>query len=615
MNLRILIFALGMACWSGLLATPEVRASLQGARIINTPHNLAVSGGGGAHGIKSTSETRICIFCHTPHHATSDGPLWSRPVPPAELYTQLYTSDTFTITSKPPRSLSRLCLGCHDGTIALGQLAGGYLLAADLKSIKDYNVAETDPSLKSWLDTDLSDDHPISFIYPTPAQNAEINPKETLPAKGINLDHAADGDYVECTSCHDPHNNQYGNFLVINTSTNQDALCTACHNIPGWNSTDNAHDNTSNSGSGCMGCHLPHNAQPGGHLLRSSAEETAPITVASAQQTVVKFFLQSVAMAVKPMTRAQQNAAGQERGNCYTTCHQQVSNTDTWNQFNSMAYTHPIGTNPQRHRRKEPLPISDSRKHVVCVDCHNPHLARQKNADTVKPASTLLSTPFSLSGSLKGVRGVDLSGTTAVAQARYEYEICFKCHSGAYASQFTALSDQRPLRLFPVFDLSLRFSTANPSSHPMVADRQGSGRSLITSLQTSMLRIACTDCHHPHGSNEQHILRAQNWDVYPSPTTDYPLCFRCHSRDYLLNTVVSPHSDSVTLHNSHVGTHRVPCSTCHDPHGVPASRGGTTSNGAHLINFDTRYAGRSASYNALTKSCTVSCHSVNPRSY
>lgn len=616
MNLRILFMAFAVACWGYLLAAPQARASLQGSRIINTPHNLAVSGGGGAHGIKSTSETRICIFCHTPHHAVSDGPLWSRQVPAAELYTQLYTSDTLTVTTKPPRSLSRLCLGCHDGTIALGQLTGGYKPAPDLKNIKDYNSAETDPDLKSWLDSDLSDDHPISFVYPTPAQNSEINPKETLPAKGINLDHATDGDYVECTSCHDPHNNQYGNFLVVNTATNQDALCTACHNIAGWNSTDNAHDTTTDSGSGCMTCHIPHNAQSGGHLLRSSSGDEAPIAVATLPQVIVKYFLQTVALASRSMTRAQQNALGQERGSCYTNCHKQVSNTDIWNQFNSMAYSHPVGTNSQRHSKNESLPVSDLLKHVVCVDCHNPHRARQKNAvDTLQTSATVSSTPFSLSGSLLGVRGVDLSGTAVVSQARYEYEICFKCHSGMYAGQFTALSDQRPIRLFPAFDLSLRFSTSSPSSHPMVADRLGTGRSLITSLQTSMLRIVCTDCHHPHGSNEQHILRAQNYDVYPSVTTDYPLCFRCHSRDFLLNTVAAPHSGSATLHSTHVGTHRVPCSACHDPHGVPTGRGATTSSGAHLINFDTRYAGQNASYSASAKSCTVSCHATNPQTY
>ena len=44
------------------------------AGVGNTKHNLSVSGPGPA---QATSETEICIFCHTPHNASPGTPLWN----------------------------------------------------------------------------------------------------------------------------------------------------------------------------------------------------------------------------------------------------------------------------------------------------------------------------------------------------------------------------------------------------------------------------------------------------------------------------------------------------------------------------------------------------------
>ena len=53
-------------------------ASSSGAQVAQTKHNLSVSGPGTA---KAASETRICLFCHTPHNASPDSPLWNRQLP------------------------------------------------------------------------------------------------------------------------------------------------------------------------------------------------------------------------------------------------------------------------------------------------------------------------------------------------------------------------------------------------------------------------------------------------------------------------------------------------------------------------------------------------------
>ena len=236
-----------------------------------------------------------------------------------------------------------------------------------------------------------------------------------------------------------------------------------------------------------------------------------------------------------------------------------------------------------------------------------------------------LSAAPAISGALRGVTGVTLSGNAAIVQR--EYEVCFKCHSGANSDSFVSSSIQRPVRVYQTFNAGLAFATSAPASHPVTSDRQnipgigGSGNSLKASYKSSMTRVYCIDCHDPHGSNEEHILKNQNDVTYPTSAVSFPLCFKCHDETYLFT--VAPSAD---LHTSHVTTHtnRAPCSACHDPHGVPAALGATVQNASHLINFDTRYAGIGASYNASTGGCSVTsgtfgaCHtggeSVSKRS-
>ncbi len=593
--------------------------------IAQTPHNLSITGGGGKHDIKSLTESRICIFCHAPHHATSVTPLWSREISTLTTYIP-YDSTTLKATTKPsavPRGASRLCLSCHDGTIALGLLAWGYNLDPSLRSFGEM-TQETDPSKNPNLGTDLSNDHPISFPYSYP-QNTELHEPEYAQALGIKLD---EGIYVECTSCHDPHNNRYGNFLLVDSRIQHDAICTTCHNVPGWSDPDNAHRTgggqygggwTYMAADGCMSCHIPHNAQPGAHLLRVAEQVAGPRL--EPPQLAVNLTAGASLPLGQPAGASQRGRSG--AGNqsiCFSSCHRQYPFKDVWAEFNNLAYTHPVKDAGRMHRKNETLPLTAADKHVDCADCHNPHQAGTKKEKLVSTLTPVPKSPAApIKASLRGVRGVELTGTAAVRSSRYEYEICFKCHSGKFADKFVSLSLQRPARQFPAFDESLRFAQANPSFHPLLTDRRGTGRSLLNQLQATMVRVDCTDCHAPHGSNEQHMLNAENPDIFPSTAVTYPLCFRCHDPDYLMDPLRLPHSDSVTLHRSHVLDHisKAPCAACHDPHGVSLAYGATIVNAVHLVNFDTRYAGPTPVYSAAARSCTVKCHSnpAVPRTY
>jgi len=62
----------------------------------------------------------ICIFCHTPHSSRPVAPLWNRP-DPGTVYDP-YDSTTQVASPGQPNGSSILCLSCHDGTIALGEV-------------------------------------------------------------------------------------------------------------------------------------------------------------------------------------------------------------------------------------------------------------------------------------------------------------------------------------------------------------------------------------------------------------------------------------------------------------------------------------------------------------
>jgi hypothetical protein len=64
-------------------------AKVEAQSIVTSKHNLSVSGTGT---VKASSETEICLFCHTPHLSKAEAPQWNRNVS-GSTYT-LYKSST-----------------------------------------------------------------------------------------------------------------------------------------------------------------------------------------------------------------------------------------------------------------------------------------------------------------------------------------------------------------------------------------------------------------------------------------------------------------------------------------------------------------------------------------
>ena len=540
--------------------------------IRSTKHNLSISGTGE---ITASTESQICIFCHIPHRDGEKVPyLWNRS-DPSNPYTP-YDSSTLNAIVGQPNGSSRMCLSCHDGTIALGATAS----AKEEIPLKG-GVRYMPAGKPSNLGTDLSDDHPVSFVYDRALslENLELkDPSLLYPA--VTLDKY---NRLQCTSCHDPHDDSYGRFLVMDNTAS--ALCTACHDKRGWNRSSHSQstamlvrsgglwsntDYRTVAENGCENCHVPHSAGAPERLLQFEKEED----------------------------------------NCLVCHNGKVAASDIAATL-SMRYTHPVQNYLGIHDAAEDFTSGNVPKHVECCDCHNPH---QANGDP-SPGGGMVS------GANRGVSGVSAGGA-AVTEARYLYEICFKCHGDNNVIDVLPVSRQ-------IEQLNPReqFNPAGASFHPVETRGKNTDVPSLLPPLTASSTITCTDCHGssdpsavpgPHGSDYPYLLtdRYTTEDNTPESPGSYALCYECHSRSILFNDVSFPHK-------LHVVDQKAPCSACHDPHGVGAMQGNALHN-SHLINFDLTIVspdntGRLeyTSRGRFSGACALSCHGKlhNPESY
>jgi predicted CXXCH cytochrome family protein len=201
--------------WAAALAMPIVLFLPTDAdsRVKDTPHRLT-----GTNGI-SVLHDEVCRPCHTPHNAIPNvQPIWNHQLSTAT-WTLFEGADAASLTS----SDSRLCLSCHDGTVALDSYGGatGSVFISGRKN----------------LGTDLTTSHPIGVDYPIgstrfnqPDANGSIRDSvETPTGQSATLD---DGK-VQCTSCHFAHGSRasYGMFLRVDNTGSK--LCMSCHISPG----------------------------------------------------------------------------------------------------------------------------------------------------------------------------------------------------------------------------------------------------------------------------------------------------------------------------------------------------------------------------------------------
>lgn len=239
--------------------------------IVRSPHNLASWAPSVRTNVKvrAVSETEICKFCHIPHSASVE-PLWGHKFSSATY--RLYSSATLKSPRNQPDGGSKQCLSCHDGTVAVGGTLKGNIPVTG----PDVNVEGkliTTSSL--YLGTDLQNaganahlKHPISIavtdtlIAATAPNSWRLRSSRTVggkyeidqygpsssevyyPLKPTRYSHSdgsrnPNGTGMQCTTCHDAHDNSNGNFIrePVNFSNyscshagpTQGGLCYHCH--------------------------------------------------------------------------------------------------------------------------------------------------------------------------------------------------------------------------------------------------------------------------------------------------------------------------------------------------------------------------------------------------
>ncbi len=386
--------------------------------VTNTPHNFSISGSGP---VTATSESQICVFCHTPHAAENipEAPLWNRQLSGATYTPYTSTSIDANDIAATPGGSSKLCLSCHDGTIAIGNVnvANGQtnvniaLTGTEVDGTIPGGPHGATSGFTRRLGTDLSNDHPISFTYNTtlanldgelrdPASEAHIGNRSPGVTPAVPLEN----DQMQCTSCHDPHIrdtdltknikflrlHRFQEGLPTGGAFNQasDIVCVACHDKLGqaWSTSAHADPTAADElytpaaaalrdfpanlpvwQASCLNCHDTHTVQGARHLLREGTDSLS-----------------------SPKTGG--NAAQEET--CYT-CHSSDGGVlvgqggagfevpDIKTDFNSI--THMPITNLDQNTVNEIHAINDSdlientanfnntNRHVECTDCHNPH--------------------------------------------------------------------------------------------------------------------------------------------------------------------------------------------------------------------------------------------------
>ena len=177
---------------------------------------------------------QICLPCHTPHNAQSDAaPLWNHELSVANY--NVYTSPSLDAVVGQPTGASKLCLSCHDGTVAVDSFGGqtGTIFIDAFGA--DVN-----------LTTDLSNDHPISFTYDSALATTDpglYDPTSTIVTIGsgtfsrtgsISDVMLEGGTELQCQSCHSVHNDFVAGIAIsdalLKISIGGSDLCLACHN-------------------------------------------------------------------------------------------------------------------------------------------------------------------------------------------------------------------------------------------------------------------------------------------------------------------------------------------------------------------------------------------------
>jgi predicted CXXCH cytochrome family protein len=325
--------SLSLLSFAVLLGASNIAPAVIISNVSATKHNLSASSTGT---VKATSQTQICVFCHTPHGAdqSAGAPLWNHALSNATYTPYFSLSMDANPLPGPPGASSKVCLSCHDGTLAVGTvgaLEGKSPVAIAMNGTGINGVMPNGSGATTGytrnLGIDLSNDHPISFNYDTalggvggtdgelrtsPVVNGGITVVGNRTAS-VKPTFPLENNQVQCITCHDPHffdtvsTNPPLKFLRGNRLQqatplgglyvpSSDITCVACHDKGGVTWSNSAHSNqlaadetyldaaaTTNEfplstpvwQASCVSCHDTHTVQGSRRLLREGTDSLA----------------------------------------------------------------------------------------------------------------------------------------------------------------------------------------------------------------------------------------------------------------------------------------------------------------------------------------------------
>ena len=234
-----------------------------GGGLAGTAHDFTVATPTGTGGNTETFAVGLCTFCHTPHRAIQTELLWNH-----TLSTSTFSWDipSTTAGTKYPsfkgdtyKGPTAKCLSCHDGTVAIGDVAwfGEGKPAAPLNTDKHAWPDVFNVGARDGVAGNMTGNHPVAMPYPygngkntynkiTTGDQAELTEWQAAPLSPIRVFHddgsnitagpASGTTGIECSSCHDPHNKQSVDDLFLRgtiggnvAGTGANYLCLKCH--------------------------------------------------------------------------------------------------------------------------------------------------------------------------------------------------------------------------------------------------------------------------------------------------------------------------------------------------------------------------------------------------
>ncbi len=191
------------------------------AGIVGSDHDFADKGW------NTTGE--VCAVCHVPHDNKGheywrNGLLWNHKLSVATytMYDSNHSDSIDGAVSAQPDGTAKLCLGCHDGTVAIDEFG------ASPTQTKFLDGGEKIPSFMDGANLDMRGTHPISIVYDEAADGNLSVQTTAMGASGTIADVLDDGK-VQCSSCHDVHDQETLDGSLLREQLDGSVLCLVCH--------------------------------------------------------------------------------------------------------------------------------------------------------------------------------------------------------------------------------------------------------------------------------------------------------------------------------------------------------------------------------------------------